>query len=69
MSNGSQKKPALLPLNAEELPPARRVFDAGYKAVERSLHPDAGGDAEAIKSLNLFADSVRGQFDLLEARP
>jgi hypothetical protein len=45
----------------EEVPLIRRVFDAGFRALARKLHPDAGGDLREMQALNSLADSVRAQ--------
>ncbi len=39
----------------------REVLDAGYRQVARRMHPDAGGDAERMRHLNVLAESLRAQ--------
>jgi len=56
-------------LKPEDLPLARKVFDAGYRTMARKLHPDAGGDAAQMQGLNLLAENVRTQLEAAEARP
>jgi Putative quorum-sensing-regulated virulence factor len=56
-------------LQPYDLALARRVFDAGDKALAKKLPPDLGGDAEEMKRLNAFVESVRLQFAALEESP
>lgn len=39
----------------------RLLVDLGYRAAARSLHPDSGGDGEAMIRLNGLAESLRRQ--------
>ena len=57
--------PRGLQLRPAEIPLARRVFDAGYRALARATHPDVGGDAAEMRALNALAESVRTQFRAL----
>jgi hypothetical protein len=49
------------------------VFDAGYRALALTAHPDVGGDAAEMRALNALAESVREQLSnqlrAREARP
>ena len=48
-------------IRPEEVPLARRVFDAGYRILARSMHPDVGGDPDEMCRLNGLAESLRSQ--------
>jgi hypothetical protein len=54
-------------LRPEDVPLARRLFDAGYRALVRVMHPDKGGDTREMQQLNSLAESMRTQIDALEA--
>jgi len=62
-----------LELHRGQLSLARRVFDAGYRALALTAHPDVGGDAAEMRALNALAESVREQLSnqlrAREARP
>jgi len=45
----------------EDVPLVREIIERGYKAAVRVHHPDAGGNAEIMKRLNILADSLRSQ--------
>jgi hypothetical protein len=53
-------------LKPEEVPLARRLFDAGYRTVARDFHPDLGGDVLRMQDLNSLAENVRDQLAALE---
>jgi hypothetical protein len=49
----------------EDVPLARSVFDAGYRSLAQSLHPDHGGDPDQMRQLNGLAQSFREQLAAL----
>jgi hypothetical protein len=51
--SGIQVRPAERPLFA--------IVNAGYRALAIHYHPDRGGDPEAMRRLNLLAESLRRQ--------
>ncbi len=65
----TQRKPSTVTIQVrpDDVPMARQVFDLGYRAAARTLHPDAGGDSETMVRLNALAQSVRSQLATLEA--
>ena len=63
---GRTPPPPGLRLRVEEAPLARRMFDAGYRTLARTLHPDHGGDADQMRQLNLLSASLRAQLGALE---
>jgi hypothetical protein len=54
-------------LRADEVSLARRIFDAGFRSLARTAHPDVGGDAAEMRALNALAESIRDQLRALEA--
>jgi hypothetical protein len=55
-------------IRPEEILLARRVFDAGYRSLARTMHPEVGGDVREMQRLNALAESMRTQFDALEVK-
>jgi hypothetical protein len=41
---------------------ASRIIDSGYRAMAKSLHPDAGGSNDAMLELNQARDALRRGF-------
>jgi hypothetical protein len=39
----------------------RKLFEAGYRAVAKSLHPDAGGSATGMSHLTAVRDEMLGE--------
>jgi len=56
-----------LRIDPDQVALARDVFDLGYRAAARKLHPDVGGSTEDMRRLNSLAESVRTQLRVLEA--
>lgn len=66
-SEGQVNNPVLdIKIEAERLPLAREVFEAGYRSLSKRFHPDAGGAAEDMLALNTFMGDVRSQFAALD---
>jgi hypothetical protein len=57
-----------LRLSSDQVNLVREIVEAGYRAVARRCHPDAGGDAHEMVRLNLIAESLRAQLTELEGR-
>jgi len=55
-------------LRPEEIPLARRLFEAGYRNLARVVHPDQGGDVREMQILNGLAQSLRDQIAALEMK-
>jgi hypothetical protein len=53
-------------IRQEQLPLARRLIDAGYRALAKKIHPDVDGDFRQMQALNALAESLRAQIDVLE---
>jgi hypothetical protein len=56
-----------LRIRASDADLARRVFDSGFRAVVKAVHPDAGGNLREMQRLNGLRDSLRTQFKELGA--
>jgi hypothetical protein len=52
---------AKAPERAERLKICHRMIDAGYKALAKEMHPDAGGSAESMTKLNQARSYLRGR--------
>jgi hypothetical protein len=61
-------EPFVIHLRPGEVDLARLVFDLGYRAAAKALHPDAGGDPDDMIRLNAFAENVRGQLSTMAVR-
>jgi hypothetical protein len=70
----SRERPAPPPaapairIQPEEVPLARKMFEAGFRSLVRIMHPDKGGDTRDMQRLNALADSVRAQIDASEIK-
>lgn len=64
-AEGAELREAELHLAPEHAALAERVFDLGFKAAAKDLHPDRGGDLFAMQRLNQLRDCVQSQFKLL----
>jgi Putative quorum-sensing-regulated virulence factor len=53
-------------INRADVPLARRIWDAGHRALAKKLHPDRGGDSAAMAEVNVLVLSVREQLEALE---
>jgi Putative quorum-sensing-regulated virulence factor len=52
---------ALVPLPREAVPVADELVTAGYRALTRQHHPDAGGDHRTMTLVNAAAEWLRRQ--------
>lgn len=58
--------PHISPLNPSGIDLVNQIIDIGYRSLAKELHPDHGGDADAMKSLNAAIAWLRRQAEDLE---
>jgi len=61
-----------LHMQPADAPFFREIIDAGYRVLARKVHPDTGGSAAQMQSLNSLVSSLRQQVSgpgLLRAAP
>jgi hypothetical protein len=52
-------------IDPADVPAIRELIDRGFRAAARVHHPDAGGDAEKMRQLNVLVEKLRSQIEVL----